>query len=63
MQLDVVEDAEEGDSMAQHLDVMFGPEAPPLPWDSKGVYTRDRVEVYYLAHAAKPLTFEAVAEV
>lgn len=34
---------------------MFGPEAPPLEWDTAREYTRDRVELYYLAHAGKPL--------
>lgn len=35
---------------------MFGPDAPPLPWDAAGEYTRDRVELYYLANAGTPLT-------
>jgi hypothetical protein len=34
---------------------MFGPDAPPLPWDEAREYTRDRIELYYLAHAGKPL--------
>lgn len=35
---------------------MFSPEAPPLPWDAAGEYSRPRVELYYLAHAGTPLT-------
>ena len=42
---------------------MFGPEAPPLQWDSEGAYTRGRVQLFYLAHAAQPLSLEALSEV
>lgn len=35
---------------------MFDPEGPPLQWDGAGAYVRDRVELYYLAHAGRPLT-------
>jgi hypothetical protein len=34
---------------------MFGPEAPPLPWDADGEYSRDRVELYYLSNAGQQL--------
>jgi hypothetical protein len=34
---------------------MFGPEAPPLPWDTDNEYSRDRVELYYLSNAGQQL--------
>lgn len=34
---------------------MFGPDAPPLPWDRDNEYTRDRVELYYLSNAGRQL--------
>jgi hypothetical protein len=34
---------------------MFGPEAPPLPWDTDQEYSRERVELYYLSNAGQPL--------
>jgi hypothetical protein len=37
---------------------MFGPDAPPLPWDAAGEYSRGAVELYYLANAGAPLTRE-----
>lgn len=42
---------------------MFGPEAPPLEWDSRGDYSRQNIEVYYLSHAATPLTLDQLTEV
>lgn len=35
---------------------MFGPDAPPLPWDDGGEYSRARVRLYYLSRAGAPLT-------
>lgn len=35
---------------------MFGPGAPPLPWDTAGEYSRQRVELYYLTHGGKALS-------
>lgn len=35
---------------------MFGPDAPPLEWDKDQEYTRDRVELYYLANSGRPLS-------
>ena len=32
---------------------MFGPEAPPLPWDSRNEYSRGSIELYYLSHAGE----------
>ena len=32
---------------------MFGPEAPPIPWDVGQEYKRDFIEVYYLSYAGK----------
>ena len=55
MQQDLIEDALEGDSIGDHLDVMFGEGAPPLPWDEAREYARPRVELYYLSHAGRAL--------
>ncbi len=62
-QTDVVEDAVEADTLDDHLDAMFAPDAPPLAWDAAAEYTRSRLELYYLAHAADPLGGGALAEV
>ena len=62
-QTDVVEDAAEPDTLADHLDAMCAPGAPPLAWDAAGEYARSRLELYYLAHAAAPLDEDALAEV
>ena len=63
MQTDAVEDFVEVDSLQQHLDVMFSPDAPPLDWDDEHQYTRDKLELYYLSHAARPLPLEQLTEV
>lgn len=63
MQTDAVEDFLEADSLQQHLDVMFAPDAPPLQWDEEGHYTRSRLELYYLSYAAKPLKADQLTEV
>lgn len=34
---------------------MFGPEAPPLPWDTDNQYSREHIELYYLSNAGQPL--------
>jgi hypothetical protein len=62
MQSDTVEDFAEGDTFGDHLDVMFGPEAPPLAWDAAGRYRREAVQVFYLSHGATPLTRDALVE-
>lgn len=59
---DAVEDFGEEDTFADHLDVMFGPESPPLDWDPDGRYSRQQIEVYYLSHAAKPLDRDELVE-
>jgi hypothetical protein len=41
---------------------MFGPDAPPLPWDAAQEYDRPRVELYYLARAGAPLSQPQVAQ-
>lgn len=46
-----------------HLDLMFGPEAPPLEWDTEGAYSRGAIEVYYLSNGAAPLTERQLEEV
>ena len=63
MQTDAVEDFAEADSLQQHLDVMFSADAPPLDWDEDQAYTRDRLELYYLSHAAEPLPLDQLVEV
>lgn len=60
-QQDAIEDVCEAHTPADHLDVMFGPGAPPLDWDTDGVYTRQRLELYYLSNAGKALTEEQLA--
>ncbi|BDA47917.1 Tetratricopeptide repeat protein 4 [Coccomyxa sp. Obi] len=62
MQMDAVEDASELDSLGDHLDAMFSPEAPPLEWDRDHEYTRSRLETYYLSHAAEALASGELAE-
>ena len=62
MQTDAVEDFAEADSLQQHLDIMFSADAPPLDWDEDHAYTRDRLELYYLSHAAKPLPLDQLVE-
>ncbi|KAG2485965.1 hypothetical protein HYH03_015291 [Edaphochlamys debaryana] len=59
---DVVEAFGEEDTFEEHLDMMFGPEAPPLEWDADRAYARDRVELYYLAHAGRPLGRDQLVE-
>ncbi len=39
-----------------------GPGAPPLVWDTERQYTRERLEVYYLSHSAKPVGEEQLTE-
>ena len=63
MQMDAVEDASEGDTLADHLDAMFADEAPPLQWDSEHAYTRNNIEAHYLSYAARPLSIEQLTEV
>lgn len=46
-----------------HLDLMFGPDAPPLDWDTQHEYSRDKIEIYYLSHAATPLSLDQLTEV
>ena len=46
-----------------HLDVMYGPEAPPLDWDAAGEYSRPNIQLYYLSYAAKPLHRDQLVEV
>ena len=56
MQADSVEDVCEGDSLGEHLDLMYPPGGSGPPWDASGEYTRPRLELWYLSHAATPLT-------
>lgn len=63
MQTDAVEDFHEADTLQQHLDAMFAEDAPPLDWDTEHQYTRNQLELYYLAYAAKPLPLQQLTEV
>ena len=49
--------------MQDHLDAMFAPGAEPLAWDSPNAYTREKLELYYMAHAATPLSLDRLTEV
>jgi tetratricopeptide (TPR) repeat protein len=63
MQNDAVEDFGEHDTFADHLDVMFGPDAPPLSWDAEdNRYTRDALEIYYLSNSARPIARNELIE-
>jgi hypothetical protein len=42
---------------------MFGPEAPPLPWDEEGCYTRARIELFFCAFAGSVLKEAQIVEV
>eukprot|EP00798_Chlamydomonas_sp_ICE-L_P019966 gene19966-26676_t len=55
MQQDVVQDFCMDECFADHLDVMFADDAPPLEFDTRKEYSRQRVEVYYLSYAGKVL--------
>ncbi|GAQ80087.1 hypothetical protein KFL_000450440 [Klebsormidium nitens] len=55
MVTDFIEDFMETDNFRFHLDDMFGDGAPPLAWDQRREYTRDRVQLYYQENAMKPL--------
>ena len=63
MQSDAVEDFCEAETLADHLDVMFGPSSPPLEWDTDRLYTRSQLRLYYLSHAASPLKPDQLAQV
>ena len=49
--------------MQDHLDAMFDPGAEPLAWDTNNAYTRDKLELYYMSHAATPLSLDQLTEV
>lgn len=62
MAQDAIEEFHEENTFAEHLNVMFGPEAPPLEWDLDHRYRRDSVELYFLSYAAKPLERAGLVE-
>lgn len=41
---------------------MFGPDAPPAPWDTDGKYKLGAVEMYYMANAARAISEQELAE-
>jgi hypothetical protein len=63
MQMDVIEDVAAHDTLSAHLDLMFSDDAEPLTWDAERAYTRDRIRVFYLTHAATPLSQIELVEV
>mmetsp|Transcript_9422 Transcript_9422/g.19490 ORF Transcript_9422/g.19490 Transcript_9422/m.19490 type:complete len:405 (-) Transcript_9422:310-1524(-) len=63
MQSDVIQAASEESTLDDHLHAMFDPEvAPPLEWDSRREYTRDRLELYYQESAAPVLSDTALMQ-
>lgn len=62
MTSDIVEDFCETDLLVNHIDVMFGEEAPPLLWDKDHQYRRDTVEVYFQTNSTEPLKYSKVAQ-
>ena len=62
-QSDNIERAPEGMPLSEQLDEIYGPGCPPIPWDTRGEYTRERLRLYYLSNAAKPLQLDKLTEV
>jgi len=60
-QTDVIQQFREHDSFKAHLDVLFDPNGPPLPWDEKNEYDRNSVRLYYETNAVKPYEEKALA--
>lgn len=56
MQQDIIQDVQENHILSDHLDIMFSPGAEPLHWDTQKQYTRNNIEVYYLANGGTPFT-------
>jgi len=56
MAQDTIEEFHESATFGQHLDVMFGEDAPPLEWDTERAYNRNRVVLLYLSNTGKPLS-------
>ena len=63
MQSDAIEDFCEVETLADHLDVMFGTSSPPLEWDTDHLYSRSQLRLYYLSYAAAPLKADQLAQV
>ena len=62
-QSDLLEDVPEDALLSDQLDVLYNPEAPPLPWDTSREYTRDKVDFYYQVEGcAAPLSSDALVE-
>ena len=53
MKTDVVECFSESCTFAAQLDQMFADCAPPLEWDTKFEYKRERLELYYCSNVVK----------
>ncbi|KAL6747191.1 hypothetical protein V8C86DRAFT_2916866 [Haematococcus lacustris] len=59
---DVIEAAGEEDTLGEHLDQMFGGDAPPLEFDQQREYNRASIELRYLSHAGKVLSRAQLVE-
>lgn len=60
---DTVQDWVENDRFKDHLDVMFGADAPALTWDTDAnAYSREKIELYYLSHGAEALQKQELIE-
>lgn len=44
---DFIEEFLEVDVFTDHLDAMFGPESPPVPWDLDGKYRPGALRLYF----------------
>ena len=62
MAQDAIEEFHEEDTFAEHLNIMFDSESPPLDWDVDCRYKRNSIELYYLSYAAKPLDRAGLVE-
>ena len=56
MKTDVVECFGESCTFAAQLDQMFADSAPPLEWDTKFEYKRERLELYYCSNVVKSIS-------
>ena len=54
-QTDFIERFNENDPFSAHLEMMFPPSTPPLPWDTHGDYGVDNLVIYFEGNAAVPL--------
>lgn len=60
MASDFIEDFCEVETFSSHLDIIFGEDAPLLPWDLKHDYTRSTVQLFYKVSAGPSLSRKQV---